>query len=113
MPCLHIYVQILQTCVHEISILLLMKIRSKTISFASRKKKETRKTEFLLEKEINILSDKVPEGDPDSVDLLNAKQADLIDLRKAKMEGVLIKSKSRWLEDGEKPSKYFLKFTKA
>ena len=80
---------------------------------ASWKKKETRKTEFLLEKEINILSDKVFEGDPDSVNLLNAKQADFVDLRKAKMEGVLIKSKSRWLEDGEKPSKYFLKFTKA
>ena len=55
-----------------------------------------------------FFSVKVSEGDLESVDLLNAKQTDLVALRKAKMEGVLIRFKTRWMEGGEKPSKYFL-----
>ena len=40
------------------------------------------------------------------------KQADLENLRKDKMNGVLIRSKTRWFEHGEKPSKYFLNMEK-
>ena len=49
--------------------MLLMKIRSKTISYSIWKKKEVKKLELSLEKEINVLSNKVAEGDLESVDL--------------------------------------------
>ena len=92
--------------------MLLMKIRSKTISYSTWKKKEFNKLEGSLERDIGILSNKVAEGDNESIDLLSAKQADLVDVRKIKMDGVLIRSRTRWMECGEKPSKYFLNMEK-
>ena len=91
--------------------MLFMKIRSKTISYSTWKKKEFNKLEGSLERDIGILSNKVAEGDIESIDLLSAKQADLVDVRKIKM-GVLIRSRTRWMECGEKPSKYFLNMEK-
>ena len=32
---------------------------------------------------------------------------ELEEIRKEKMKGVIIRTKARWIEDGEKPSKYF------
>ena len=87
-----------------------MEIRSKTISYSAWNKK--RKVESSLENEINDLTDKVSQGDSTAVDLLNSKQAELVDIRKNKIDGVLIRSKTRWIEHGEKPSKYFLNMEK-
>ncbi len=46
--------------------------------------------------------------------LLKEKQSELIDVRKRKMDGVLVRSKIlvRWMEDGEKQSRYFLNMEK-
>ena len=88
--------------------MLLMEIRTKTISYAAWKNKNSRKAESNLEKEITVLSEKVAKGDVVSNDMLKSKQTDLVNLRKKKMEGVLIRSKTRWMEQGEKPSRYFL-----
>ena len=92
--------------------MLLMKIRGKTISYSAWKKKESNKIESTLQKEIDFLSDKISRGVSTSIDLLNAKQAELVDLRKSKMEGIIIRSKARWLECGEKPCKFFLNMEK-
>ena len=40
-------------------------------------------------------------------DGLKTKQKELPELRKKKMEGMLIRSRARWIEEGEKVSKYF------
>ena len=64
-------------------------IRSKTISYSAWKKKHASKVESSLENEIKDLTDKVSQGDSTSVDLLNSKQAELVDIRKNKMDGVL------------------------
>ena len=92
--------------------MLLLQIRSKTISFAAWKKKEAGLAERELEREISDLHNKVCAGDLEAIEPLNSKQAELLNLRQVKMKGVLIRSKSRWMEQGEKPSKYFLNLEK-
>ena len=78
-----------------------MKIRAKTISFSAWKKKQAINTERGLEKEISALSIKVAEGDLGATAALSDKQTQLVELRKSKMEGVLIRSKTRWMERGK------------
>lgn len=82
---------------------LLMEIRGKTISYASYKKKQEENKELKLlqeienlEKELNI-----------NYDILEGKRKELYDLRQKKMEGVKIRSRAKWITEGEKVSKYF------
>ena len=93
--------------------MLLMEIRSKTISYEVWKKRKARDTEVNIEKEIKHLSDRIADSDNSLVDALNEKQLSLVNLRKSKMDGVMVRSRTRWMEYGEKPSKYFVKFGKA
>jgi hypothetical protein len=92
--------------------MILLEIRAKTISYSAFKHKELDKIERELELEIQTLFEKVGSGDHDLSEQLNRKQAELENLRKDKMNGVLIRSKARWFEHGEKPSKYFLNMEK-
>ena len=89
-----------------------MEIRSKTISYASWKKKNNNKRESHIETVIQNLSYQISQGDLTVTEELKSKQTELIDLRKKKMEGVLIRSKTRWIEEGEKQSRYFLNMEK-
>ena len=91
---------------------LLLEIRSKTISYASWKKKSNNKRESHIETVIQNLFYQISQGDLTVTEELKSKQTELIDLRKKKMEGVLIRSKTRWIEEGEKPSRYFLNMEK-
>ena len=92
--------------------MILMEIRAKTISYASYKKRQEGKVELGLEKEIGVLTGLIAQGDNSASDLLKIKEAELINIRKNKMEGVLVRSRTRWMEEGEKPSKYFLNMEK-
>ena len=84
--------------------MLLLEIRSK--------KRKARNTEVNIEKEIKHLSDRIARGDNSLVDALNEKQLSLVNLRKSKMDGVMVRSRTRWMEYGEKPSKYLLNLEK-
>ena len=42
-----------------------------------------------------------------NVPLLEEKQKELQDIRKSKMEGKLIRSRAKWMFEGENPSNYF------
>ena len=84
---------------------LLMEVRGKTISYASYKKKARNKLENELEKEINTLENS-------AVTDLNLAQLEekkrlLENLRKEKLQGTIIRSKALWVDEGEKPTKYF------
>jgi len=92
--------------------MILLEIRAKTISYGAHKKKEAAKLERELENDINRLFLQVSQGEQNLSHQLNAKQNDLANMRKDKMEGVFIRTKSRWFEQGEKPSKYFLNMEK-
>ena len=42
-----------------------------------------------------------------NADLISAKKTELENLRKEKLQGHIIRSRAKWVEEGEKPTKYF------
>ena len=93
--------------------MLLMKIRSKTLPYCAKKKREKHEEKENLEKEIadlkKILNDNMDETLATRFSNLNKQ---LETLRKHELEGLLIRTRSRWIEDGEKPTKYFCSLEK-
>ena len=85
---------------------MLMEIRGTAISYASFKKKERAKTEKNLIEKIDNLEARLTAND----DLRNLEDVklQLENLRKEKLIGSMIRSRAKWVDEGEKPSKYFL-----
>lgn len=84
---------------------LLMEIRGKTISYSSFKKRKMLEKEQNLEKEILELEQNLSEQ---SLITLTEKQKEYEDIRRNKFKGQCIRSRAKWVEEGEKPSKYFI-----
>jgi exonuclease III len=84
--------------------ILLMEIRGMTISYSSFKKREKDKEEKALISDIEILES---EDNNKNQNLLEEKKASLEQLRKQKLQGHMVRSRARWVEEGEKPTKYF------
>ena len=82
---------------------LLMEIRGKTISYSSHLKKETDKQEKILISEIETLEN----SDDLDVSIINLKKTELEHLRQKKMEGIYVRSRAKWITDGERISNYF------
>ena len=85
---------------------LLMEIRGKTIAYATMKKKKTLELEKKLFDEISTL-EKVENKDLNNIKNLEEKKHQLKSIREKRMEGVLLRSKARWVADGEKITRYF------
>ena len=84
--------------------LLLMKIRGETVKYGARMKR------IKNEKEMQLLSDIENLEKVESiynVNLLEVKQRELQELREEKLKGAFIRSRVQWLNEGEKPSRYF------
>ena len=90
---------------------LLMKIRSKTISYAVNKNKKSREEEKQLEQTISFL-DKMEQKDIQEIRDLEIKREQLKDIREKRMRGVLLRSRARWIAEGEKISNYFCNLEK-
>ena len=88
---------------------LLLQIRGETIKYASKLKKQSFCTEDNLKHEIEILENN---SDQASLEKLDVKKKELENLRKVKMNGMIVRSRAQWLIDGEKPSKYFCSLEK-
>ena len=75
-------------------------------------KKNNLKEENTLENDISKLETEINENfvniDVDKLEILSQKKAALIEFRKSKIEGVMLRSKCRYQDLGEKPTKYFL-----
>ncbi len=92
---------------------LLMEIRGEIIRFAAEKQKRTKRNELLLEKDIKELEDEfLTNTKTDILEKIDSKKLQLEEIRLARMEGVMLRSKARWVEDGEKPTKYFINLEK-
>ena len=85
---------------------LLFEIRGKSISYSSYIKKKKNKEEQDLMKEIKVIEENASEG---NVDELYNKKQELEKLRKHRLQGNYIRSRAKWVEEGEKPSSYFCK----
>jgi exonuclease III len=84
---------------------LLMKIRSKTISYATWKKRKYEEKEKNIESNIENLENKQVLNDEEKNTLEYEKQ-ELVKIRDYKMKGVLLRSRARWVNEGEKVSAY-------
>lgn len=85
---------------------LMMELRGKCISYGSYKKSLKIKTEQKLIEEIQILEDML-HIDNTLLDKWETKQKELQALRTEKLKGNLLRSKAKWVMEGEKPSHYF------
>ena len=80
-----------------------LQIRGKTISYAAWKRKEQKKTEIFLEKEINFLQHSLNVSPCEETKRKFAqKQNELQELREYKMRGIATRSKANWITWGKK-----------
>ena len=95
---------------------LLIMIRGETIKYSSIKKKENMQEEIKLEKEILEIEENINNNTLNihiyDLNSLEEKRNRLYEIRNKKMEGVLLRSRCRYEDLGEKPTKYFFKFRK-
>ena len=82
---------------------LLMEIRRRTISYSSFKKKQKGIREQELEEEIS----KLEETENIDIEKISDKKNELENLRKEKIQGLMVRAKIKWAEEGEKPTHYF------
>ena len=88
-----------------------MMIRGNTIKYSSEKEKKRLKEEKTLEEDIKRLENELYENginiNNQTVADLVQKQSQLINVRNEKIEGVMLRSKCRYMDLGEKPTNYF------
>ena len=87
---------------------LYLRIRGESIKFASLQKKILDSQERILKEDIEILENTSLQN----LQILDDKKQELEQLREHKLRGHLIRSRLKWLEDGEKPTKYFCNLEK-
>ena len=92
---------------------LLMLIRGETVRYSKRKARSRRKQELQITNKISQLRTEVEsQPNPTNLERLEEAQKSLEDIRKPRIEGMIIRSKVSWYEEGEKSSKYFLSLEK-
>ena len=85
-------------------------IRGETINYSSYEKKQITEKEVTLEREIQQLEEQVQNNLNDismgEIMLLNDKKEKLEEIRKIKMDGVMLRSRCRYEDLGEKSTHY-------
>ena len=87
-------IRLMISCFFE---MILLEIRGKTISYAAYKKKQARQKENKLRSEIKKLEDHHTINENDLV-LLEAKKEELRLLRQQNIEGMIVRSKIKWIQ---------------
>ncbi|KAJ8035825.1 hypothetical protein HOLleu_19620 [Holothuria leucospilota] len=89
------------------------KIRAETIFYSKRKATQSRNYERFLISHISKLESDIFNGmAPNSQDDLENAREKLHMLYKNKLEGIIVRSRARWVEEGETNSKYFFNLEK-
>ena len=88
-----------------------MKIREKSISFSIQKKRKFEENEKKLLTTIETLESKTTLTDTEQT-TLQTNRDELVRIREHRMKGVLLRSRARWVEDGEKITSYFCSLEK-
>ena len=88
--------------------LLYLRIRGESVKFASGLKKNRDNKEKALIKDIEILE----QGQSHNYQIIDDKKQELENLREHKMKGHFIRSRLKWLNEGEKPTKFFCSLEK-
>ena len=90
---------------------LLMKIRSRSIAYATMKKRNLNEQERFFSERIDTIERKEDKTEQDVVDLRDLNN-ELEKIREQKMQGVLLRSRAKWVEEGEKITSYFCNLEK-
>ena len=90
---------------------LLLKIREKTIAFSSFKKQTLNKDEMNIRNIIEQL-EKQDSVDDYIKELIKNANEELVKIREHRMKGVVLRSRARWVENGEKVTSYFCSLEK-
>ena len=89
------------------------KIRAATITYSKRKAKENREREANLLKRIASLERQYYESNSACVlQELNDSRTQLNHIYDFKLQGIIVRSRARWVENGEKSTKCFLNLEK-
>ena len=84
---------------------ILMKIRGKSIRFSGKEKRKQNNKELELISDIEKLeSDQTLRN---LTNLIEDKKSELQELRNIKLKGNMIRSRAQWIDEGERPTKYF------
>ena len=96
--------------------LIKLDIRNFTIPYCTRKKKENLQQEKNLNKKYDELFNKVHSNEnvPDMIlNEYNTTKIELENIEKEKSRGIILRSKVRWTEEGEKNTSYFLRLERS
>ena len=97
--------------------LIKMEIRRLTISYSKHKEKQRRIRETELQKRLEVLENKINNCNTDEqlsaeIEEYDNLKIELQRIYEAKGKGTIFRSKVRWVEQGEKPTKYFFNLEK-
>ena len=86
---------------------LFLRVRGETIKFSSRLKKKRDQSERALKSDTAVLEN-FNTLSSDEIQSLGDKKQEHEGIGQLKMQGYVIRSCLKWLQEGEKPSKYFV-----
>lgn len=86
-------------------------IRTDTIAYSAKRAKELREREEFLRKRVETLEKDLKDNEINYVEYIQCK-TEWENIIRVKTEGILLRSKSKWVEEGERNSKYFLNLEK-
>jgi hypothetical protein len=93
--------------------ILKMKIRSVSITYSIRKSRDEKEKTLKLENDIQILENQMNLNPTEFIQAsLNQKKGELENRRQDIVEGLLLRSRANWHENGERCSEYFCKLEK-
>ena len=91
--------------------LIKMELRAKTISYSKKKRAEVKKRGIIVQHNLHELDYKIcndADLNPHILDQYDAEKNELNSLYELKGKEAIFRSKVKWIEQGEKPTKYFL-----
>ena len=84
-----------------------LSIKEESISFSRQKRRKLCRDRVVLTNKLISLRQQLVDGDNSVVDLINDIECRLKAIYTKEVEGILIRSRAEWLEDGERPTRYF------
>ena len=81
--------------------MLLLSIRGRTIKFSIQKKNDNKREAQLMNEIEDLVNNNIYN------DVLENKKIELQELRNVQLKGKMIMSRTQWLDEGERPTKYF------
>ena len=89
-----------------------LSIKEESIVFSRNKRRRLRKEQVFLTNKLIRLRRRLVDGDDTVSVLISDTESRLKALRVKEIEGIMIRSRAQWLEEGERPSRYFFNLQK-